>query len=63
MRNYVDALAPRFLLDVLAQLGCALFDGGRGRDGRENHFSTICRKGFGDSAPVMNSWEELSYKA
>jgi hypothetical protein len=53
LRDDVHALSLCFLVDVLAQLLSACFDGSRGRYSRSNHFNTFCRQCFTDASPVL----------
>lgn len=44
--------------DVGGELGGALLDGARGRDGGGDDGAVVLREGLLDAVPVLNGWEE-----
>jgi hypothetical protein len=53
LRDNVHALSLCFLVDILAQLLSACFDGSRWRYSRNDHFNTFRRQCFTDASPVL----------
>lgn len=63
VRDDINTFTTSLIVDLSAQFRSPLLNRCRSRHGRGDDFDSIGSKCFGDSSPIMHTWEESATEA